>query len=131
MIESCHKQPLKTLYSIEDAIEKKIETLAETLLNAKVSYTEEAKENIRFIKKHHLDHYPICIAKTPYSLTDQAKKLGYPKGETITVRQVKVQTGAGFIVVYMGNIMTMPGLPKKPNLLSIDLNEQDEIVGLF
>lgn len=131
IIESCHKKPLKTIYNIEDSIENKIETLVTNLLHSKVTYTDEALENIRFIEKHHLDHYPICIAKTPYSLTDQAKKLGYPKGETVTVKQVKVQTGAGFIVVYMGNIMTMPGLPKKPNLLSIDLDDQDEIVGLF
>ena len=131
IIESCHKQPLKTIYNIEDSIENKIESLVTNLLHSRVTYTDEALENIRFIEKHRLDHYPICIAKTPYSLTDQAKKLGYPKGETVTVKQVKVQTGAGFIVVYMGNIMTMPGLPKKPNLLSIDLDDQDEIVGLF
>ena len=129
--KKCHKQTLKTLYKVEDKLEDKIETMVSTLLHSKVLYTDEAKKNIQEIKNLNLEHYPICIAKTPYSLTDQAKKLGYPKNEEVTVKHVKVETGAGFIIVYMGNIMTMPGLPKKPNLLSIDLDEQDQIVGLF
>lgn len=131
VVEKCHKQALKTLYKVEDKLEDKIETMVSTLLHSKVLYTDEAKKNIQEIKNLNLEHYPICIAKTPYSLTDQAKKLGYPKNEEVTVKHVKVETGAGFIIVYMGNIMTMPGLPKKPNLLSIDLDEQDQIVGLF
>lgn len=131
VVEKCHKQTLKTLYKVEDKLEDKIETMVSTLLHSKVLYTDEAKKDIQEIKNLNLEHYPICIAKTPYSLTDQAKKLGYPKNEEVTVKHVKVETGAGFIIVYMGNIMTMPGLPKKPNLLSIDLDEQDQIVGLF
>ena len=76
IIESCHKQPLKTIYNIEDSIENKIESLVTNLLHSKVTYTDEALENIRFIEKHHLDHYPICIAKTPYSLCNGRSCLG-------------------------------------------------------
>ena len=73
---------------------------------------------------------PICVAKTQYSLSDDASKLGRPSGFTITIRDVKVSTGAGFVVVYTGNIMTMPGLPKKPAALSIDVVD-GQITGLF
>ncbi len=74
---------------------------------------------------------PVCIAKTQYSLSDDQTKLGAPTGFDITVRNVKVSAGAGFIVVYTGNIMTMPGLPKAPAALKIDIDETGEIVGLF
>ena len=74
---------------------------------------------------------PICIAKTQYSISDDPKKLGYPKDTEVTVRDMKVSTGAGFIVVYMGNIMTMPGLSKHPAYMQIDIDNNGNIVGLF
>ena len=74
---------------------------------------------------------PICIAKTQYSISDDPKKLGYPKNTEVTVRDMKVSAGAGFIVVYMGNIMTMPGLSKQPAYMQIDINDKGNIIGLF
>lgn len=130
VVESCHHQELKTLYKVEDSIEEKIRLMAKKIMHAKVEFTSEALEDIKEIEKLK-EHYPICIAKTPYSITDNAKKLGFPKDETVTVKKVKIETGAEFIVVYMGNIMTMPGLPKRPNLISIDIDEKGNIVGLF
>ncbi len=130
IMENCHQQALFTLYKVEDKLEDKIRTVVKEILHSEVAFTKEALEEIQMIETLSCN-YPICIAKTPYSITDQAKKLSYPKGETVTVKHVKVQTGAEFIVVYMGNIMTMPGLPKKPNLLSIDLDEEGTIGGLF
>ena len=74
---------------------------------------------------------PICVAKTQYSLSDDASKLGRPTGFTLTVREVKLSAGAGFIVVLTGAIMTMPGLPKKPAAYSIDVDDDGNITGLF
>ena len=82
------------------------------------------------IKRYSNLEYPICIAKTQYSLSDDPKKLGAPSNYTITIKDVKVNNGAKFITVYLGNILTMPGLSKEPNAVNIDL-DQDEIVGLF
>lgn len=130
IIQNCHHQDLHTLYKVGDSLENKIRMVVEKILHSKPFFTEEALVEIKEIESLSCD-YPICIAKTPYSITDQAKKLGYPKGETVTIKHVKVQTGAEFIVVYMGNIMTMPGLPEKPNLLSIDLDSNGNICGLF
>lgn len=130
VIKSSHRNELNTLYNIEDKLEDKIRIVAQKIMNSNVVFTDKALNDIEEIEELGCD-YPICIAKTPYSITDDAKKLGYPKDNDVTVKQVKVETGAGFIVVYMGNIMTMPGLPKKPNLLSIDIDENNEIIGLF
>ena len=74
---------------------------------------------------------PVCMAKTQYSFSDDAKKLGAPEGFTVTVRTVKVSAGAGFLVVLTGNILTMPGLPKVPAAENIDVTEDGRIVGLF
>ena len=79
----------------------------------------------------HLDKLPICVAKTQYSISDDPKKLGYPEGYEITVRDVKVNSGAGFIVVYMGKIMTMPGLSKKPAYENMHIEDDGTIYGLF
>ena len=83
------------------------------------------------IKRLDENDLPVCIAKTQYSISDYPKKLGYPKDYTVTVRDIELHTGAGFITVLLGSILTMPGLPKKPNYEIIDLDENDEIVGLF
>jgi len=78
-----------------------------------------------------LDKMPICMAKTQYSLSDDAKKLGRPTGFNITIRELKVSAGAGFIVTLTGNILTMPGLPKVPAAERVDVDENGKIVGLF
>ena len=75
--------------------------------------------------------FPVCIAKTQYSLSDDPKVLGRPEGFEVTVKEIRISAGAGFIVVLLGDVMTMPGLPKKPAALNIDIDDNGNVVGLF
>ena len=120
------------LYDVNYSIENKIFKISNEIFHAnEVIYSEQAIESMKKITKLGYSNLPICIAKTQYSITDDPKKLGYPKDSKVTVRDMKVSAGAGFIVVYMGNIMTMPGLSKTPAYQNIDLNDEKKIVGLF
>ena len=120
------------LYDENDSIENKIEKVSKEIYHAgAVKYLDEAIESIKMIEKMHLDKLPICVAKTQYSISDDSKKLGYPKDYEITVRDVKINSGAGFIVVYMGKIMTMPGLSKKPAYENMHIDDNGTIYGLF
>ncbi len=96
-----------------------------------VAYTPEAEAEIERLNSLGFSQLPVCIAKTQYSFSDDAKKLGAPEGFTVTVRSVKVSAGAGFVVVLTGNILTMPGLPKRPAAENIDVDDSGRIVGLF
>ena len=96
-----------------------------------VTYTPEAEAEIERLNSLGFGGLPVCIAKTQYSFSDDAKKLGAPEGFTVTVRTVKVSAGAGFVVVLTGNILTMPGLPKRPAAENIDVDDSGKIVGLF
>lgn len=96
-----------------------------------VQFTEQAKKQIAQIKKFGWDVLPICMAKTQYSLSDQPHLLGRPEGFTITVREIIPKLGAGFLVCLTGEIMTMPGLPKEPAALAMDINKNGETIGLF
>ncbi len=96
-----------------------------------VQYTPEAEAEIERLNVLGFGELPVCIAKTQYSFSDDAKKLGAPEGFTVTVRTVKVSAGAGFVVVLTGNILTMPGLPKRPAAENIDVDDSGKIVGLF
>ena len=86
---------------------------------------------LKKIEENGIDKLPVCVAKTQYSLSDDPKKLGKPENFSITVRDVKLSSGAGFIVIYTGDIMTMPGLPKVPAAEKIDVDEYGKISGLF
>lgn len=120
------------LYDYEKSIEEKIEIVSKEIYRAShVIYLEQAKESLEEVKKLGYSNLPICIAKTQYSLSDDPKKIGQTEGYEVTVRDLKVCSGAGFIVVYMGNIMTMPGLSKTPALLQMDIDEKGDITGLF
>ncbi len=122
----------EVLYDHNKPITEKIEKVATEIYHAgSVNYTAQAKKSIAEIEGLGFDKLPICVAKTQYSLSDNPALLGSPKGFEITVRDVKVSAGAGFIVVYTGDIMTMPGLPKVPAANNIDLDENGEISGLF
>ena len=123
----------KTLYNAEtNSIEDKIEKIAKTIYGAqRVEFTSEAKSKIRYFKKHNWDKLAICIAKTQYSLSDDKNKLGRPSDFSITVRDLVPNTGAGFLVALTGDIMTMPGLPKRPAMVDMDVKEDGSIVGLF
>ena len=123
---------LKYIYELEDSIEEKIEKVCKNIYGAKgVCYEEEALKNIEEINKLKLNNLPICIAKTQYSLSDDPKNLECNNEYNITIKSLEIKNGAGFIVVMAGNIMTMPGLPKKPAAESIDINEDGNIVGIF
>ena len=122
----------KVLYDEEDTIKSKILTIAKEIYGAKnVLYTPAANRQIAELEKFELDKLPICMAKTQYSLSDNPALLGRPENFDITVKEVRVSNGAGFIVVLTGDIMTMPGLPKVPAANRMDILENGEIVGLF
>ena len=131
--EICETKPsnFAPLYDVDATIEEKITTIATEIYRADgVDFTAAAKKQINEIAKLGLDKMPICMAKTQYSFSDDPKLLGAPTGFNITVREVKVNAGAGFIVALTGNIMTMPGLPKVPAANGMDITESGEIVGL-
>lgn len=120
------------IYDEKETIEEKVLTIAKEMYGAsKVNYTPEAKKQIAELEKFNLDKLPICMAKTQYSLSDNASLLGRPEGFEITVKEVRVSNGAGFVVVQTGNIMTMPGLPKVPAANKMDVLKSGEIIGLF
>lgn len=122
----------KVLYDTNASITEKIEIIAKNIYGAKgVLFTSKAKKDMDKIKEMNLDKIPICIAKNQYSLSDDPSLLGRPKDFEITVRELKVSAGAGFIVALTGEVMTMPGLPKKPAAINIDINDKGQIIGLF
>ncbi|MGN0673304.1 MAG: formate--tetrahydrofolate ligase [Anaerovoracaceae bacterium] len=125
------KADFKPLYNTGSSIKNKITTIATEIYGAEsVAFEAAALKQIADIEKLGLDKFPICMAKTQYSFSDDAKKLGAPTGFKITVREVKVSAGAGFIVALTGSIMTMPGLPKVPAACGMDVLEDGTIIGL-
>ncbi len=120
------------LYNLDASIEEKVEMITKTIYGGEqVEFSEVAKQQLEELKKQGWDKLPVCMAKTPLSLSDDAKISGRPTGFTIHVQELKVSAGAGFVVVYTGNIMTMPGLPKKPAALQMGLDENGDSFGLF
>ena len=119
-------------YDLDLSIEEKIKAIVTKIYGGKdVAFTANAQKQIRQMNALGFDKLPICMAKTQYSLTDDPTKLGAPEGFTITVRNIKVSAGAGFLVAMTGDIMTMPGLPKVPAAERIDVDENGKISGLF
>ena len=133
VIEICSKEnDFKLLYDENDSIEEKIDIICREIYHAgKIIYSNLAKEKIDFIKKLGVTNLPICIAKTQYSISDNPELLGYPSGFTVNVRDINLYNGSGFITVILGKILTMPALPKKPNYEIIDLDKDNNIIGLF
>lgn len=122
----------QTLYKWNDPVERKIEILAKEIYRAsRVEYTSRAKEKIKFLKKYGFEDLPVIVAKTQYSISDDPKKLGAPSGYIFTVRDIEISAGAGFVVVFAGDILRMPGLPKTPNAVRMDIDENGDITGLF
>lgn len=119
-------------YEDDLTIKQKIEAVATKIYGADgVDYTGEAEDQIKNLEKQGVTAFPVCIAKTQYSFSDDPKKLGAPKGFRITVRSVTASAGAEFLVVLTGNVLTMPGLPKRPAAENVDLDENGKITGLF
>lgn len=120
------------IYDNNLSIKEKIEKVAIEIYGAKdVSYSKSAIKNIKELERLNLDKISICISKTQYSLSDDATRLGRPTDFTLYVRDIYINNGAGFIVVLTGNVMTMPGLPKKPIAYDIDIDDDGNIIGLF
>ncbi|HRU98535.1 MAG TPA: formate--tetrahydrofolate ligase [Ruminococcus sp.] len=122
----------RPLYGTELSIKDKVERVAREIYRADgVNYTAQAEKAIKEIESIGFRDLPICVAKTQYSLSDNPALLGKPKGFNITVRDARVSAGAGFVVIYTGDILTMPGLPKAPSALNIDCDINGNITGLF
>ena len=132
-VEACGRENrFHQLYDASSRPKEKIETIAKKIYGAgEVSYTDKAEKDLEAIHAQGMDDLLICMAKTQSSLSDDPKKLGRPEGYTLTVREVRLSAGAGFLVPITGNIMTMPGLPKKPAALKIDIDDEGNISGLF
>lgn len=120
------------IYPLDCTVEQKIETIAQKIYGADgVTFTKQALKSLKDIKALGGDEMPVCIAKTQYSLSDDAALLGRPSGFTVTIRDLRLSNGAGFVVAYAGDVMTMPGLPKVPSAEKIDVDESGVIHGLF
>lgn len=120
------------LYDLSDSVEQKIATIVQKVYGGTgVVFTDQAKKQLKVIEENGWVHLPICMAKTQYSLTDNPKLLGRPKEFAITVREIIPKLGAGFLVCLTGEIMTMPGLPKTPAALNMDVDEKGNAIGLF
>ena len=133
VVKACEKpNHFHQLYDVDLSIKEKIEKIATEIYGADgVEYTAKANKAIGDIEELGRDKVPVCIAKTQYSLSDNPKLLARPKGFKITVSEVRLSAGAGFVVAQLGDIMTMPGLPKVPAACAIDIDEKGNITGLF
>ena len=125
-------RPIRFTYALEQPLTEKIEAVAKKIYKADgVNYSAAAKKTLAELEAMGYGDLPVCIAKTQYSFSDNAKLLGAPTGFTMEVREVRLSAGAGFVVVICGSIMTMPGLPKKPAAVNIDVDAEGRISGLF
>ena len=129
---SSGKSNYQPRYELDSTIKEKIEKIAQNVYGADgVDYTKKAEKDIAQLEAIGLDNTPICIAKTPNSLSDDPAKIGRPTGFRITVQDVRPSAGAGFIVARTGTVMTMPGLPKIPAAEGMRIEENGSVVGLF
>ncbi|WP_442773597.1 formate--tetrahydrofolate ligase [Lactococcus hircilactis] len=120
------------LYDLDLAVDEKIKTIVTQIYGGqKVNFTPKAARQLKEIKENNWNHLPVCIAKTQYSFSDSPKLLGAPEGFEVTVKALIPKIGAGFIVALLGDIMTMPGLPKSPAALKMDVSDDGKISGLF
>ncbi|MBL7565034.1 formate--tetrahydrofolate ligase [Staphylococcus saccharolyticus] len=125
-------QSFKHLYDLNQSLEFKIETIVREIYGgSKVTFSSKAKKQLQQFKENGWDNYPVCMAKTQYSFTDDQTVLGAPTGFEITIRELEAKTGAGFVVALTGAIMTMPGLPKQPAALNMDVTDDGHAIGLF
>tara|TARA_B100000686_G_scaffold261834_1_gene274938 strand:+ start:978 stop:2663 length:1686 start_codon:yes stop_codon:yes gene_type:complete len=135
VVEICkknNKKSFKYLYADETSILKKVETIAKEIYGASgIEFDDNVKEQVKVIEKSGFEKFPVCIAKTQYSFSTDPKLKGAPTGHVLPIREIRLSSGAGFVVVICGSIMTMPGLPKIPAADSIKLNKKGEIEGLF
>ncbi len=131
-IESTTDNTFTRMYRVTDSIPEKVRAIAQKVYGAKdVEFSSEAQHQIAYFEEQGWDQLPICMAKTQYSLSDDPTKLGRPEGFTIQVREFTPAIGAGFLVALTGTMLTMPGLPKHPSALNMNVTEEGKIIGLF
>ena len=122
----------KPVYDVNDSIKDKLNAIVTKIYGGDgVTYSKKALKQIASLEKFGLDKKPVCVAKTQYSFSDDASKLGSPSGFTVNIKTIRISNGAGFIVAEAGDIMVMPGLPKLPAAEKIDVDENGTITGLF
>lgn len=127
-----HNEEYAPLYNVSDSIEEKIRCIVQKVYGGKdVEFSSKARKQMKDFEQYGWDNLPICMAKTQYSLSDDPSKLGRPTEFTVMVRELKPSIGAGFLVALTGDVMTMPGLPKQPAALKMDVDEKGNAVGLF
>lgn len=127
-----NESSFQPLYLLSDPINVKIRTIVQKVYGGKdVEFSTKAQNQMKEFESYGWGDLPICMAKTQYSLSDDPKKLGRPTDFIIQVRELKPSIGAGFIVALTGDVMTMPGLPKKPAALNMDIDDNGNAVGLF
>ena len=132
VLEVMEDRPIQYVYPLEMPLKQKVETIAKKIYRADgVNFSAAASKTLAELTELGYGNLPVCIAKTQYSFSDNAKLTGAPTGFTMEVREVRLAAGAGFVVVICGNIMTMPGLPKKPAAVNIDVDAEGKITGLF
>ena len=133
VVEKCNEEShYAPIYDVNSSIEEKVTTIATNIYGAKdVEFSDEAKQKIEVYKQHGWNKLPVCMAKTQNSLSDDAKLIGRPTDFTVHVRDINISRGAGFVVVYTGNVLTMPGLPKVPAAVNMGIDEKGETYGLF
>ena len=131
--DMCEKEnDFRLLYEDDLTTKEKIEVLCHEIYHASnVTYSDVALAKLEEINRLDLGHLPVCISKTQYSISDDPKKLGYPTGHEMHVRDIELYSGAGFVTVLMGTTLKMPGLPKVPAANNIDIDENGIITGLF
>ena len=132
VLEVMEDRPIQYVYPLEMPLKQKVEAIAKKIYRADgVNFSAAASKTLAELTELGYGGLPVCIAKTQYSFSDNAKLTGAPTGFTMEVREVRLAAGAGFVVVICGNIMTMPGLPKKPAAVNIDVDAEGKITGLF
>ncbi|OFT62703.1 formate--tetrahydrofolate ligase [Corynebacterium sp. HMSC05E07] len=132
LLENLSEGSSRQLYHPAEGIEASIKTIATTIYRAeRVEYSSKALKDLKYIKNNGWEDFPVVISKTQYSFSDDPSQLGAPEGHTLHVRELQPRTGAGFIVALTGDVMTMPGLPKKPAANNIDVDAEGSISGLF
>lgn len=132
LLENLSEGSSRQLYDPAEGIEASIKTIATTIYRAeRVEYSSKALKDLKYIKNNGWEDFPVVISKTQYSFSDDPSQLGAPEGHTLHVRELQPRTGAGFIVALTGDVMTMPGLPKKPAANNIDVDAEGSISGLF
>lgn len=132
LCENENNEKFEFSYSLDGSIEDKIRAVVKRIYRGSdVSFSEQAREEMERLERNGFSHLPVCIAKTQYSFSDNKELLGAPEGFTVNIKSMRVSAGAGFVVALAGDIMTMPGLPKAPAALNIDVDDGGNIVGIF